>query len=282
MGAIPAGRVYAAGMLLAVLTACEGGAAAPDGTDPGQAASPSSPATSTSPTGTATPLPDPYAGWLLPNMRSLAADDLQIERLGDRRRLRFAASLANVGSGPLVVVPRDRSGCPRGQIRVRQVVRLDADRDGTFQRRRDVERRRRPGGCMLDHPTHDHWHFDAMAAYTLAVPGTSIRVGRDKVSFCLRDNSRAPGRPRTVRQAFFGECSASTPQGISPGWVDVYPADLDGQWLRVPPRIDGRLACLTLQADPAGLLLETDETDNATSIPIRIDGTRVRRLRHGC
>ena len=26
---------------------------------------------------------------------------------------------------------------------------------------------------MLDHPTHDHWHFDAMAAYTLTVPGTA-------------------------------------------------------------------------------------------------------------
>ena len=41
-------------------------------------------------------------------------------------------------------------------------------------------------------------------------------------------------------------------------------------------------ACLTLEADPADLLLETDETDNATSIPIRIVGTRVRRLASGC
>jgi len=275
MGVLAAGPASAVVLLTAVLTACDGGAAVPEGADPPSSAS------STTRAETATPRADPYEGWLLPNLRSLAATDLQVERVGARRRLRFSASLANVGDGPLTVVPSGRAGCPLGQLRVRQVVRLDADGDGRFQRRRDTERRRGPGGCMLDHPRHDHWHFDAMAAYTLSVPGTSMRVRRDKVSFCLRDNVRVPG-PRQVRRAFFGECSAASPQGISPGWVDVYTAELDGQWLRLPPRVDGRLACLTLEADPAGLLLESVETDNATAIPLRIDGMRVRRLGTGC
>lgn len=52
---------------------------------------------------------------LLPNMRSLKPSDLQIEVVGGDRRLRFAASLANVGPGPLLVLPRGRSDCPRGQ-----------------------------------------------------------------------------------------------------------------------------------------------------------------------
>ena len=64
--------------------------------------------------------------------------------------------------------------------------------------------------------------------------------------------------------------------------MDVYDADLDGQWLRVPARIDGRPACLVLEADPDDLLLESDETDNATAVPIRIDGTDVRRRTGGC
>ena len=70
---------------------------------------------------------------------------------------------------------------------------------------------------MLDHPTHDHWHFDAMASYALTVPGTALRVARDKVSFCLRDNERVPSSPRVVRRSYFGECTADGPQGISPG-----------------------------------------------------------------
>jgi hypothetical protein len=268
-----AGRASAAVALCALLVSCDGSPS--PRADPG-------PTSSATPTEGGTAPVDPYAGWLLPNMRSIAASDLQVERVAGQRRLRFAASLANIGAGPMLVVPRGRTGCPQRQVRVRQVVHLDGNGDGVFQRSRDEERRRRAGGCMLDHPTHDHWHFDAMAAYTLTVPGTSRRVSRDKVSFCLRDNERAPGRPRTVRRAWFGECSATGPQGISPGWVDVYRAELDGQWLRVPPGIEGRRACLTLEADPADLLLESDETDNATSIPIRITGTRVRRLAAGC
>jgi hypothetical protein len=266
------GRASAALAVLALLASCEGDAGPP-------AAEPSP---SRTPGATAEPAVDPYAGWLLPNMRSVAASDLRVERVGGERRLRFAASLANLGDGPMLVVPRGRGECPRGQIRVRQEVHLDSNGDGVFKRQRDVQRRRRPGGCMLDHPTHDHWHFDAMAAYRLSIPGTARRVSRDKVSFCLRDNERARGRPRTVRRAYFGECSATGPQGISPGWIDVYGADLDGQWLRVPRGIDGRSACLTLEADPDDLLLETDETDNTTSIAVRITGTRVRRLAGGC
>ena len=31
-------------------------------------------------------------------------------------------------------------------------------------------------GCMLAHPTHDHWHFDAMAGYSLRSPTTDQRL----------------------------------------------------------------------------------------------------------
>lgn len=263
------GRVGAALLVLVTVVACD--AAAPEESAP-----------SPTPTADVLIVPDPYEGWLLPNMRSIAATDLQVERIGTVRRLRFAASLANVGDGPMLVVPRGRAGCPRGQLRVRQVVHVDGNGDGLFQRRRDVEKRRRRGGCMLDHPTHDHWHFDAMAAYTLHVPGTSTRVSRDKVSFCLRDNERAPGHPRVVRRSYFGDCSATSPQGISPGWVDIYRADLDGQSLRLPAGLGRRAACLTLRADPLDLLLEADEADNATSLLLRIVGDRVRRLPGTC
>ena len=59
------------------------------------------PATSPTPT---VRLPPPF---LLPNMRSLSASDLSIEVVRGVRRLRFAASLANVGPGPLLLLPRD-------------------------------------------------------------------------------------------------------------------------------------------------------------------------------
>jgi hypothetical protein len=102
------------------------------------------------------------------------------------------------------------------------------------------------------------------------------------VSFCLRDNERVPRVQTRVRRSWFGDCTARTAQGISPGWVDVYGSDLDGQALRLPRRgVDGRRLCLDLAADPLDRLLETREDDNATSVGLRIRGTQVRRTAPG-
>jgi hypothetical protein len=215
---------------------------------------------------------------LLPNMRSLNASDLQIEVVGSTRRLRFAASLANVGPGPLLLLPRGRGGCPSGQHEAVQVLHRDGDRDGKFRRASDREGSRRLTGCMLRHPDHKHWHFDAMASYSLRCAGSSrVLVSRDKVSFCLRDNYKVPAQRIVVPRRHFGRCSRNSQQGISPGWVDLYKADLSGQWLRLPANVGSDVLCLDLKADPLGRLVETDEADNATSVAFRLDGTRVRK-----
>jgi hypothetical protein len=222
------------------------------------------------------PLPPPL---LLPNMRSLSASDLQIEVVGNTPRLRFAASLANVGPGPLLLLPRGRGRCGSGQHEAVQVLHRDANRDGKFQRSRDRAASQRLTGCMLRHPGHKHWHFDAMAAYSLRRAGSSrVLVARNKVSFCLRDNLKAPGQRVVVPRRHFGRCSRNSQQGISPGWVDLYKADLSGQWLRLPGNVGSDVLCLDLAADPLGRLVETNEIDNATSVAFRVDGTRVRRV----
>jgi hypothetical protein len=215
-------------------------------------------------------------------MRSLSASDLQIEVAGSTRRLRFAASLANVGPGPLFLLPRGRGGCTGGQHEAVQVLHRDGNRDGKFQRAHDREGSRRLTGCMLRHPDRKHWHFDAMASYSLRRAGSSrVVVSRDKVSFCLRDNYQVPGQRVVVPRRHFGRCSRNSQQGISPGWVDLYKADLSGQWLRLPANVGSDVLCLDLKADPLGRLVEADEADNATSVAFRIDGTRVRKANPG-
>lgn len=207
---------------------------------------------------------------LLPNLRSLRPDDLQVQQVPGGRLLRFSASLANLGPGPLLLHPRPGAkGCPEDQHPATQVVHHDANEDGAYQPESDVPGRERPAGCMLAHPTHDHWHFDAMAGYSLSSPTTGRRLAaRRKVSFCLRDNRRLEGVETDVRREHFGECSRSGPQGISPGWTDVYLWDLPGQTLPLPRGRDRRVLCLHVAADPRGLLAETDESDNGTSITI--------------
>ena len=216
---------------------------------------------------------------LLPNLRSDAAFDFRVEGTGSARVLRFAASLANRGPGPVLVEPVGPRDCGPGRQAVRQVLARDADGNGRFETGRDRRNISRRAGCMVRHPTHDHWHFVAMASYTLRVRGEAEPLStRRKVSFCLRDNRRVPGVGTSVRREWFGECTARSGQGISPGWADVYGADLDGQSLRLPPRADDRLLCLELVADPLQRLAESREADNATSIALRVRGDRVRPL----
>jgi hypothetical protein len=215
---------------------------------------------------------------LLPNMRSLDASDLQVERVPGGRLLRFSASLANVGPGPLLLRPRPAGGgCSPQQHPADQVLHRDVNEDGAYQPQRDVPGEVRRAGCMLSHPTHEHWHFDAMAGYSLRSPTTGRRLAtRRKVSFCLRDNRRIQGAETNVVREHFGECSRTGPQGISPGWVDIYLWDLPGQTLRLPPGTGRRVLCLDLTADPRDRLAETNEADNGTSITVVVADDQVR------
>ena len=211
-------------------------------------------------------------------MRSVEASDLQVVRTQRGRELRFAATLANLGPGPLLLRPHPADeGCPPGQQPATQVVYRDVGADGTYRPDRERTLRRQPAGCMLVHPGHDHWHFDAMASYALRDPTTDrILAQRRKVSFCLRDNERVTGVVTRVRREHFGECSRTTRQGISPGWVDVYSADLPGQSLPLPPGTQRRELCLDLAADPRRRIEETDETDNGVSTGIVVRELDVR------
>jgi hypothetical protein len=277
--AVIAGAVVVAALGTGAVVALDGRRPAAQAEDANASAA-GAQSTQPSPTSTSASPTPPGPALLMPNMRSLKPTDLQIEVVGNERRLRFAASLANFGPGPLLVLPQGRSKCPRGQHPAMQVVHRDANSDGAFQLKRDKAELRRDVGCMLHHPGHKHWHYDAMARYSLRLPGSDeALVARNKVSFCLRDNRRVrvPAQMQVARQ--FRRCTRSSQgQGVSPGWTDLYKADLNGQWLRLPKGVDGDVLCLDLEADPRGQLIETNEMDNATSIAIQVDGTKVRTV----
>ena len=187
---------------------------------------------------------------LLPDLASLPADELGLRVRPDGQRvLRFAAVLANTGSGPLQVDPVPVVDCPAGQRLVVQTVYLDGDRSGGYDREVDRQRSRLPGGCMLFHPSHDHWHFDGSAGYALtAVDGSAPIVERSKVSFCLRDSERNPAATERDTRAY-PSCTRDRRQGISVGWADRYDATLAGQRLRLPATLADGAYCRRLSAD---------------------------------
>jgi hypothetical protein len=222
------------------------------------------------------PRPIPGNGLLRPNLQSLPPEDLLIELTDGERRLRFTSIIANSGLGPIETNPNGLLPCPEGQRHASQVLYRDVDGDGTYERSVDTDTLSRPAGCMLDHEGHEHWHFDAAARYTLTAPGSDEPVAvAEKVSFCWRDNREVPAEVDPRPDRHYGDCTHDTVQGITPGWADVYPERLDDQHLDLPADLDDGVYCLWNEADPLGLLLETDETDNAAVAAVEISGTNI-------
>jgi hypothetical protein len=216
---------------------------------------------------------------LYPDLIALRASDLRIQTLSDGRRLRFASSLGNKGAGPVEVRPNRNHPCPPGQHNSTQIVYRDANGNGRYNPTVDTSVRRHRAGCMVYHPAHAHWHFNASARYTLAKSGASQDVVvsvRRKVSFCLRDTDRLPAWAGTWknRQAY-GACSRTSRQGISIGWMDIYQSFLAGQFLRLPRNLANGVYCLRIVVDPLDQLVESNNKNNKSVRALRIRGNSV-------
>jgi hypothetical protein len=238
------------------------------------------------PTQTPTPLPTPAelgptVDWLLPNLASQPPEDLVIEITeGGVRQLRFASIIGNTGIGPIETQPNNNVGCPAGERHASQIIYHDVDGDGQFDRSADVETTSRPAGCMLDHPEHDHWHFDAAARYVLTETDSDQPiVSADKVSFCWRDNREVDSVAEQAYAQYYpeeNECGYGDVQGITPGWADVYSNQLGDQHLNLPDDLASGVYCLWNSVDPYNLLVESNDADNTAVVALEITGADVR------
>ena len=99
---------------------------------------------------------------------------------------------------------------------------------------------------------------------------------RRKVSFCLRDSARVPTRYGAFdRPQAYSVCGRRSPQGISVGWMDVYPSFLAGQSLRLPEDLGSGLYCLQTVVDPLNQLVESDDSNNVSVRALSIRGNSV-------
>jgi hypothetical protein len=115
---------------------------------------------------------------------------------GDRRLLRFDVATANIGTADLVM------GDPTSSA------------------------------CFYFSQCHQHYHFQQFANYTLyQADGVTVAALGHKQAFCLEDVEQAqiydPPMPAPA-QPF-----VCTNQGIHIGYEDVYPADVDCQWIDI-------------------------------------------------
>lgn len=152
---------------------------------------------------------------------------------GVRRLLRFDVSTANIGGADLVV------------------------------------------GRPAEHPEefvfsecHDHHHFADFAQYSLERADGTVAATGHKQAFCLEDTDVFP--PRAGDPGVPGEerydCDT---QGISRGWYDSYPSNLDCQWVDITDVPAGAYR-LRVRINPEGDLPEADLTNNEMTVELQI------------
>lgn len=117
---------------------------------------------------------------------------------------------------------------------------------------------------LFEHsPCHGHHHLSGAASYELlSADGRSVLVGR-KQAFCLRDNapfSSASGPSQGY------DCDY---QGITAGWEDIYPKNLDCQWLDITGLAGGTYT-LKVTVNPIRVFEEANYANNASSITVLI------------
>jgi hypothetical protein len=223
---------------------------------------------------------------LLPNLQTLVPTDLAVRdcqpaetaEQGATRCLRLSNGVANTGDGPLEV----RLSFPDGA--------LSAGGLGHFQQRlydasgsyRQVE-----VGPAQFHPVHGHFHYAGLAHFVVyaydeatGLRGAEMKVGH-KAGFCFLDWS--PMHEPEFEPDYQGahaeqDCEIPTAEawsmGISPGWYDLYWSDLADQYVDVAGLPDGTYELVSV-ADAPQTLLETDETDNASSVVFTLQGDTV-------
>jgi hypothetical protein len=200
---------------------------------------------------------------LRPNLQPFPAFDLHLGTNFSTggKQITFSTRSWNSGLGPLELVAGETGSA--GQNVYQRVYSSDGSHQDYF------------AGVFVWHPSHNHFHFGDYALYSLdpvSAPGGSPKSG-NKTTFCIMDTNKIDaslaGAPQ---QAFYSMCG-STIQGMSVGWADTYGFTLDGQSIDFTGNPSGDY-CLTIQIDPKGRLLETDETDNFASSLLRIDADR--------
>jgi hypothetical protein len=153
-----------------------------------------------------------------------------ITQTGTRRLLRFDTATANIGTGDLVV------GSPMA------------------------------GVCFEFSQCHQHYHFLGFSQYTLyQSDGTTVAATGHKQSFCLEDVEQYQADPAPDPPTPF----TCTNQGLHVGWEDVYPNDIDCQWVDITGVPAGNYL-LKVAVNTAGYLPESDYTNDTATVPVTI------------
>ena len=194
----------------------------------------------------------------------------EIARNLARRCLRFDSILANVGPGPFEVayVADPAHG---GLAAHQRLYRGNGTTKGRFATQTEY------------HATHAHFHIKDVYVARLwrvderrRVRGRSPIARSDKNGFCPEDTTPVEGDSGTRGyQCFVPDDmdSRGTLQvvGISPGWADIYVAELPDQYIEIT-NVPRGFYLFELEIDPHDYFVESSEKDNRVCLLLQLKG----------
>jgi len=204
---------------------------------------------------------------LLPDLAMGPIEDIAVGVTDTgQQRLRFAASIANIGEGPLVV----RAQRPWVGGEDWTVAQWIAERSGGYS----VD----PTTATLIYggDNHNHWHVRQVEVHQLETMDGKILGRLVKQGFCFFDTDpyqiEIPGAPPKAHWGARG-CAGSfdtrVRMGLSVGWLDKYPWHLLDERIDVTSVPDGTYRIRQI-ADPNNEFEESDETNNETWVDIEM------------
>lgn len=110
---------------------------------------------------------------------------------------------------------------------------------------------------------HGHYHFAQASLYELLDASDQVAATGRKQGFCLEDTN--PSSPATTWPRRYN-CQN---QGIQVGYADVYPAELDCQWIDVTDLPPGDYV-LHVAWNPQHLIPEATTDNNEAFVPVTI------------
>jgi hypothetical protein len=209
------------------------------------------------------------AGGPVPDLRSLPA--WGISMAGNGNYLRFAATVWNAGNSPLVVDGFRREG--EDEMDAYQYF---FDAAGTQTGYEQV-------GHMHWDPrrTHQHWHFEDFARYSLLDQDKVEAVRSKKEAFCLANTDAvdltvpdAAWRPDNtdLTTSCGGYSSLSVREVLAAGWGDTYVQFRAGQSFDLRGLPNGTYYIAVI-ANPRNKLVEASTTNNVSLRKVHIGGT---------
>jgi hypothetical protein len=206
----------------------------------------------------------------LPNLHTEPAQDLRLERQGNKTYLRFSAISYNDGAGPL-----ELKGGPVNRQQKKQKVYqcIYGSEPGNPDCTSLV-------GEFVWHQAHNHFHLENYMTYDLLEvqkSGATVPLNRStsKTSFCVMDY-----QPHgSTQPAVYTTCNNQV-QGMSVGWEDKYGYWLAGQEIDVTGLQNGTYR-LHLTVSPQGKLRlqETNTGDNASDVTFDLVNGTLQNVR---